>query len=163
MKRLTTLLWFLCLGVTGFSQAEETSGLYETLKEKDSLLFTVGFNTCDINQFEMLVSDDFEFYHDQAGVTSTKKAFIEGIRAGLCKLDYRARRALVTNSLAVYPLTKNGVLYGAVQTGEHRFYALEKGKAEHLTSIAKFTHLWLLENGDWKLSRGLSYDHRQTN
>lgn len=162
MKRPLTLPWFLCLSLTSFSQVEEPSGLFKTLWEKDSLLFTVGFNTCDLSQFEALVGDDFEFYHDQAGVTSTKRAFIEGIETGLCKLDYKARRELVPNSMEVHPLAKGGVLYGAVQTGEHRFYALEKDKPEYLTSTARFTHLWLIENGAWKLSRGLSYNHRGT-
>src|SRR5262249_421878 len=41
------------------------------------------------------------------------------------------------------------------------FYAQEKGRPEYLTSTAKFTHVWLLENGKWKLSRALSYDHQE--
>ena len=115
------------------------------------MLFYVGFNTCDISQFEELVSDNFEFYHDQAGITSGKAAFIAGIKDGLCKLNYKARRQLIENTLEVYPLEKNGVLYGAIQTGVHQFYAIEKDKPEYLTSTAKFTHIWLLENERWKL------------
>jgi len=49
---------------TGFSQEEKNSALYKTIISKDSLLFNVGFNTCDISQFENLLSDDFEFYYD---------------------------------------------------------------------------------------------------
>jgi CubicO group peptidase (beta-lactamase class C family) len=56
-------------------------------------------------------------------------------------------------------LKKNGVIYGAVQTGTHVFYALEQEKPEYVTSIASFTHVWLLENGQWRLTRGLSYNH----
>lgn len=155
---LMCLLLFLSTS-TLFSQVSPSSALFTTLKVQDSLLFEVGFNTCDITQFENLVSDDFEFYHDKSGITATKADFIASIRDGLCKMDYKARRALVENSLEVYPLEKNRVLYGAIQTGNHRFYALEKGKPEYLTSVARFTHVWLLENGIWKLSRGLSYDH----
>ena len=70
---------------------------------------------------------------------------------------------MVENSLEVYPLEKNGVIYGAIQMGIHRFYALEKNKPEYITSTAKFTHVWLLENGNWKLGRALSYDHQKTN
>ena len=62
--------------------------------------------------------------------------------------------------MEVFPLEKNNVLYGAIQMGDHRFYAEEKDKSLRLTSVAKFTHVWLLEKGSWKLSRGLSYNHQ---
>ncbi|MDP4220456.1 MAG: nuclear transport factor 2 family protein [Bacteroidota bacterium] len=155
------LIGLLLVGsnAVSFSQIAVTSDLFKTLKTEDSLLFNVGFNTCDISQFENLVSDNFEFYHDEAGPTLSKSDFIAGIRDGLCKLPYKARRELVENSLEVYPLEKKGVLYGAIQNGRHRFYALEKDKPEYLTSTARFTHLWLLENGRWRLHRALSYDH----
>jgi hypothetical protein len=156
---LISLLLFLASS-TLFSQVETSSALFRTLKTQDSLLFEVGFNTCDITQFENLVSDDFGFYHDKSGITASKADFIAGIRDGLCKMGYKARRELVENSLEVFPLENNGVLYGAIQTGDHRFYEIEQDKPDQLTSVAKFTHVWLLENGLWKLSRGLSYDHK---
>ncbi len=142
-----------------YAQVDKSSELFKTLKTKDSLLFNVGFNTCDISQFENLVSDNFEFYHDKAGMTLSKSAFIASIKDGLCKLSYKPRRELVENTLQVYPLKKNGILYGAIQMGTHRFYAIEKDKPEYLTDVAKFTAVWLLENGNWKVSRELSYDH----
>ena len=80
------------------------SELYKTLYTKDSLLFNVGFNQCDITVFERLVSENFEFYHDQSGVTSSKATFIDGTRNGLCKLDYQPLRALVKGSLEAFPL-----------------------------------------------------------
>ncbi len=84
---------FLISAISNLSaQVQHTDKLYETLKEKDSLLFDVSFNTCDISQFENLVSDNFEFYHDKAGITNSKAAFISGIKNGLCKLDYKPRR-----------------------------------------------------------------------
>jgi endonuclease YncB( thermonuclease family) len=58
----------------------------------------------------------------------------------------------------VFPLEKNGVMYGAIHTGIHNFYAVEDNKSEYLTSIAKFTHVWMLENGDFKLTRVLDGD-----
>ena len=36
---------------------------------------------------------------------------------------------------------------------------MEEGKKERLDGLAKFTHVWILSNGNWKLSRVLSYDH----
>ncbi|MCE3228578.1 MAG: bla [Bacteroidetes bacterium] len=157
-----TLLFFITL--TSFNllaQVDKSSELFKTLKANDSLLFNVGFNTCDISQFEKLVSDTFEFYHDEAGITRSKAAFILSIKEGLCKLNYKPYRKLVEGSMEVYPLEKKGVMYGAIQTGKHRFYAIEKNKPERFTSVAKFTNLWLIENGQWKLSRSLSYDHQQ--
>ena len=82
-----------------------------------------------------------------------------GIKNGLCKMDYKATRELVAESLKVYPMKNQGKLYGAIQTGEHRFYAKYPDKEKVLTSTALFSHLWLLEDGEWKLSRVLSYDH----
>ena len=62
--------------------------------------------------------------------------------------------------MEVYPLENNGVLYGAIQTGIHNFYTIEDDNSEYLSCIAKYTHVWILENGNFKLSKGLSYDHR---
>jgi CubicO group peptidase (beta-lactamase class C family) len=160
MKKHFLLIYLLFLSTVLIAQVEESTELYKTIKEKDSLLFNLGFNNCDITQFEKLVSDNFEFYHDQAGITNSKSEFIQGIENGLCKLTYKPKRVLAKNSLEVYPLMKNGDVYGAIETGIHNFYAIEKNKMEYLTSVAKFTHLWIREKGNWKLSKGLSYDHQ---
>jgi len=160
MKRQTILFFLIIFSTTTFGQVEKRSELYKTIKEKDSLLFNLGFNTCDIKQFENLVSETFEFYHDQAGITNSKAAFISGIQNGLCKLTYKPKRVLSENETEIYPLEKNGVLYGAIQNGIHDFYAIEENQYEYLTSSAKFTHVWILENGDFKLTKGLSYNHK---
>lgn len=144
------------------AQVTTSSSLYKTLKKQDSLLFDVGFNTCNIPAFEMLVSDNFEFYHDQAGTMLSKVAFINSVKNNVCSLSYKASRVLEPGSMQVYPLEKNGVLYGAIQTGIHRFYALEPGKPLYFTSRAKFSNVWKLENSEWKLIRSLSYDHQDT-
>jgi hypothetical protein len=146
-----------------FAQADRSSEVYQIIKSKDSLLFDMGFNRCDIRQFENLLSDNFEFYHDKAGITASKTEFISGIRDRICKLDYKPRRELIASSLEVHPLYRNDTLYGALQLGKHRFYALGKDGSEHITSTALFTHFWLLQQGQWKLSRGYSYDHRNSN
>jgi len=161
MNEITRLVFlFLWSPLLLNAQADRDSDLFRALFTCDSLLFNVGFNTCDISQFERLVSEDFEFYHDQSGITSSKGAFIAGTREGLCKIDYQPIRRLVESSLQVFPLKTNGRLYGAVQSGEHRFYAKYPDRAEaELTSEAQFTHLWLLEAGEWKLARVLSFDH----
>lgn len=160
MKIPGFLLFLFCLATNAFAQEPPTSELHQILKAKDSLLFTIGFNTCDIRPFEKLISDHFEFYHDLGGITKSKADFISGIQNGLCQSEYKSRRELICGSLQVFPLKQNGVLYGAIQTGSHRFYETGKNKKEYPTSVARFTHVWLLENGEWKFSRGLSYDHQ---
>jgi CubicO group peptidase (beta-lactamase class C family) len=160
MKKYFLLIQLVLVTTFATAQVEKSSELFTTIKEKDSLLFNIGFNNCDIVQFENLISENFEFYHDQSGITNSKSAFIVSIENGLCKLDYKPKRVLDKNSLEIFPLMKNGVLYGAIQNGTHKFYAIEKDDTEYLTSTAKFTHLWILENGKWKLSKGLSYDHQ---
>lgn len=160
MKRQIFLFFLVISRLTTFGQVEKSSELYKSIEIKDSLLFNVGFNNCDIKEFEILVSETFEFYHDQSGITNSKAEFISGIQNGLCKLTYKPKRILANNKMEVYPLERNGVLYGAIQTGNHNFYAIEDSKSEYLTSVAKFTHVWILENGDFKLSKGLSYDHK---
>ncbi len=160
MKKTLLFTILILSSLKVFSQVERTSELFKTLKSKDSLLFNIGFNKCDISQFENLVSDDFEFYHDTAGITDSKAGFVSMFRDGVCKMSYKAIRKLDEETLQVYPLKKNGQIYGALQTGVHRFYALENDKPEYFTSIAKFTNIWILEENIWKLRRSLSYDHQ---
>lgn len=158
--KIIPLFFLSCLFLNSYAQVDPSSALYKIIREKDSLLFTVGFNTCDIQQFEHVLSEQFEFYHDQVGVTDSKDAFILSVKNGLCALTYKPMRVLAENSMEVYPLENDGVLYGAIQQGVHDFYAIESDGKEYLSGTAKFTHVWTLENGDWKLRRGLSYDHK---
>ena len=160
MKKYFLLIHLLFLTTLITAQVEKSSELHKTIKEKDSLLFNIGFNNCDITQFENLVSDNFEFYHDKAGIVKSKSEFILNIKSGVCNIEYKAIRKLDSTKTEIYPLNNNGKLYGVIQNGVHRFYALEENNIEYITSIAKFTHLWILENGKWKLSKGLSYDHK---
>ncbi|WP_300664283.1 nuclear transport factor 2 family protein [Fluviicola sp.] len=144
------------------AQVDVNSELYQTILSKDSLLFQVGFNTCNVTQFDALLSDKFEFFHDIGGI-SDKTKFLSDLKTGLCKSPetYQSRRELIPGSTKVFPLYENGKLYGAIQYGEHRFYETMSGKEERFASTAKFTHVWILENGVWKLNKSLSYDHQK--
>jgi CubicO group peptidase (beta-lactamase class C family) len=163
MKILLSVTTVLLSYRVSFSQVEKGSGLFQTIASRDSVLFDAGFNALNTKVFANLLSDKFECYHDEAGITATKADFIASIER-LTGLDYTPRRELVENTLEVYPLRRKSVIYGAIQTGEHRFYARlhDSNNPEVLTSTAKFTHLWLLEKGEWKLSLVLSYDHHDT-
>ncbi len=162
MKKLFLFTSLFLISIGLFAQVDSSSILFKTLLRKDSLVFNVGFNTCNVSVYDGLVAEDLEFYHDQGGITHSKREFIEIFKNGICKSeDFVSRRELISESVKVFPLYDNGVLYGAIQMGEHRFYEKPKGKPERDGSIAKFTHLWLLnDSGDWILKRVLSYDHR---
>ncbi len=156
-NKVLLLSIFLLLFSTGANaQLNQSDTLYKTILEKDSLLFSVGFNTCDISQFENLLSDKLVFMHDKDGV-SNKQQFLNNIKNGLCKNPSvrQVKRVLQKESVTVYPLYKNGVLYGAVQNGSHLFY----DPTGSTPGIAKFSNVWQLENGSWKLAISSSYDH----
>ena len=163
MSRLFTALMVLIVAVMSLvrpAAAAASDELVDRIRALDSALFNASFNDCDIDRLEAITSESLEFYHDQSGITDGQEEFLATTRNGLCQLDYKPRRELVPGSMQVFPLRDNGELYGAIQVGEHRFYATYEGREEILTSTALFTHLWLLEDGRWKLSRVLSYDHR---
>ena len=143
------------------AQIATDSELYKILKEKDSLIFDVGFNKCETSVYPDLLAEDLEFYHDQGGITETSETFIRNFENGICgNPNFSSRRELIKGSLAVFPLYRNGELYGAIQTGKHRFFESFDGKPEVPGSTAKFTHLWLLSDDRWILKRVLSYDHQ---
>lgn len=142
------------------AQVAESSELFEALAKKDSLLFDEGFNHCNIEATEDIISKDLEFYHDTGGIQD-REEFFKAIKENICSSpDRKPIRKLVLGTLKVFPLEDNGHLYGAIQKGIHQFYIKEPDKDLYITSSAKFTHLWILEDGSWKLKNVLSYDHQ---
>lgn len=139
----------------------ENQALFNLIKEKDSLLFQIGFNQIDTLEIVKLTATDFEFYHDEHGIIETKSAFVKSINS-LRELPFKTWRTLIDGSMEVFPLYKDNrqVLYGAIQHGIHEFHQQIEGEDVQKTNTAKFTHLWMIENGDWKLKRVLSYDHQ---
>ncbi len=159
MKQLLTII-FLSIYSIATAQVGEHAELFEVLKLKDSLLFELGFNQCDLVYLESSISDELTFYHDQSGVQD-KVAFLENTKKYICSdSPQKPIRQLENTSLEVFPLYDNGVIYGAIQKGIHYFYLREDGKEDVLTSVAKFTHVWTLQNENWILSEVLSYDHQ---
>ena len=144
------------------AQVSKNSTLFKTLKTNDSLLFQVGFNTCDFNQFDTFLAEDLEFYHDKSGTTNSKQAFMDVMKTGICKPKNKhiAKRELVQGSLKVFPLYNNNTLYGAIQNGKHKFSESQNGKNRQEGSTARFSHLWLRENNKWVIKRIFSFDHK---
>lgn len=143
------------------AQVKSSSELFKTIKKLDGILFNNGFNKCMLSEMKPYISDDLEFYHDQGGLTTTKKEFFSAISQNICSnKEKKPIRKLVQSSLEVFPLYENGVLYGAIQNGVHEFYIKERNKDLYVTSTAKFTHVWVKDTNNWKLKRVLSYDHQ---
>jgi len=161
MKKYLLFIPLLFITTLLIAQIDRKSDLYKTIISKDSLLFNVGFNTCDISQFENILSEKFEFFHDKDSI-SNKEQFLHNLQNGLCisPTTFQSRRELLPESTEIYPLYKREKLYGVIQIGVHQFFETIENRKEVFGSSAKFTHLWLLENGVWKLTKSLSYDHQ---
>lgn len=158
MRKIQLFLVLSFFSHIAYSQVKTTDELYKTAKKLDSLIFDIGFNKCDLSHYDPIISDDLEFYHDKGGITDGKAAFIASIKNNICGSPNKVKRELVPNSMKVYPLYSNNVLYAFVQEGEHEFFEFSNGKWVK-GSLAKFTILWLLEDKQWKMKRVLSYDH----
>ncbi|WP_250255656.1 class A beta-lactamase-related serine hydrolase [Chryseobacterium sp. Marseille-Q3244] len=154
------LLFFTLIFNSIQAQLPKTDSLYKIIMSKDSLLFSVGYNTCNTGQMESLLSDGFEFYHDKGGFED-RKVFITHFKNGLCKSPetYQVKRVLLEKSNEIYPMYKDGKIYAAIQNADHLFYERVGSQPEKLVGEARFTHLWVLENNEWKLKNSLSFNH----
>lgn len=153
-------LFLFSLTTSAKAQVAENSALFKTIMTLDNQLFEEGFNQCQLARFEALIPADVAFYHDKGGAQD-RKEFLDGFRKNICaNPEGKPLRTLVPGSTRIFPMSDNGVLYGAVQTGEHTFHMKGKSPAAEGYTTAKFTHLWLLKNGRWQLQNALSYDHQ---
>ena len=150
------LLLFIVVAMTGVVNAQSkkdtvaSKALYKEIAHMDSVLFNA-YNTQDIATLKTLFDIDLEFYHDLGGLSNYTQN-IEALNT-LFGRNLGLRRELVPGSLEVYPIKD----YGAIQTGEHQFCHEENGKQD--CGIFKFVQVWQKKNGDWKLTRVVSYGH----
>ncbi len=165
-KTYISIIMLLAVSALMNAQVSHDSELYQTLKSKDSILFDAAFNRCDVETMESLFTEDFEFYHDKGGFTDGREAFLKPTRENCAKRNpadpQPSKRILLEGSLEVYPLNKDGEVYGAIQHGVHRFEFLNENKEYQKGDVAKFTHVWMLKDGEWKIKRELSYDHQSS-
>lgn len=156
------IIFLLALLLSTFlsAQVAKDSELFLALKKHDSLFFEKSFNECDLVFLEKAIHPDLAFYHDQGGIQN-KTTFLESVKNNICSNpNQKPIRKVKGDSLEVFPLYENGVLYGVVQNGMHEFYIREQGKKDVLTSTARFTHVYLWTNSQWILKEVLSYDHQ---
>ncbi|TRO66832.1 serine hydrolase [Christiangramia sabulilitoris] len=157
--QLSIFLFLLC-STPFYGQTTSYSEIEKEILVADSLLFNEGFNNCNMSALEQAADKNLEFYHDISGVTMGKENFKNGIKKNICSIDYKPIRELNLEDHHVFPLRENGEIYGAVQSGTHRFYALKDDNSKFLTSTARFTNLWLKKSDHWKLQKVMSYDHK---
>src|SRR5229473_1023151 len=149
---LPRLLLLLPLLMQAHAQSPQSKALpdelFRTIAALDGALFD-SYNRCDLVKFGTFFVDDVEFYHDQGGVTLGRQKLTESVKENICG---KVRRELVPGSLEVYPMGG----YGAVEMGVHRFYQV---KGEDAVGEAKFIHLWRMKDGEWRITRVISFDH----
>jgi len=122
--------------------------------------YWAAYNRCDIPALNAMNTDDLEFYHDLGGVMRGKAQFDAAMAKNICGNPSRkVRREAIAGTVQVFPMMANGVLYGAVIEGNHRFYNASAGTPDVLAEQARFSSLLLYKDGAWKLARALSYAH----
>ena len=155
---LTTLFIIACSGPKSSqtntiqqSYIPVDKALYDTIIYQDSLLFEA-FNSRNFEQFKSFIDSSLEIYQDNTGV----RGYNESMEAfkGLFTGSYVLTRKLVKGSAEVYPI-KN---YGAIETGQHTFCHTENGKLD--CGTFKFVHIWEKKNGQWKITRIITYNHK---
>lgn len=154
-------LFLLSWTASAKAQVAENSDLFQAIMRLDQQLFEQGFNQCNLPRFEALIPLDLTFFHDKGG-PQDRAEFINGFKKNVCaNPEGKPIRTLVSGSTRIYPMEDNGVLYGAVQMGEHTFHLKGKSLSTDGYTVAKFTHLWFLNKGQWQLKSAISYDHQQ--
>ena len=124
--------------------------LYKEIERADSILFQA-FNRQDMATFKAMFTKDLEWFQDNGGLIPYKTVF-ENF-GNTFKNENKLSRVLVKESLEVHPLKG----YGAIETGSHQFRHFENGKEE--VGTFKFLMIWNKKDGQWKISRVVSYDH----
>jgi len=142
------------------SRAHAADDGWETAVRTFDADYWRAFNDCEVRKLAAMNTDDLEFYHDRGGLEKGRQLFEKSVAANICSNpDRRVRREAVADSLRYYPLRDGAKLYGAIVSGEHLFYRRTTSGPEQLTGRARFTHTLLLEGGQWKVARVLSFDH----
>lgn len=135
------------------AEAKPAQSLFTKIKALDTAMFDA-FNKCSdpeqLKRHASYFSPDVEFYHDKGGVTWTRDDMIANTRKYACG-NYR--RELVPGTLEVYPIKE----FGAIARGVHRFCAIETGKCD---GMADFVLIWRERDGQWQITRSLSFGHR---
>jgi len=157
MKNFCLLLFVITLYTNSFAQHQQEkkivhsdTALYNTIARLDSVLFAA-YNSKNLELMKSYFTNDLEWYQDNGGLIHYEQVFINF--QSIFNRDYDLTRNLVGKTLEVHPIKG----YGAIETGSHQFSHVENGKLE--IGTFKFLMIWKNDNGNWKVSRVISYDH----
>lgn len=129
-------------------QAPTGKELTAKITALDSAVFNA-YNHCQLKTFARYFSPDVEFYHDKGGLTRSRAKLVDSIKNNVCG---KLTRELVPGTLEVYPIRG----FGAIEMGTHRFRSVSTGR---YGGIARFIQLWEYRDGNWRITRVVSYDH----
>lgn len=160
MRIAATAMLLASTLAASLSQAADPKAGWDADVRKFDDAYWAAYNKCDVPALTAMSSDDLEFYHDAGGLLRGRAQFAEAMSKNICANPSRkVRREAVASTVQIFPMMANGVLYGAVIEGNHRFYNSSTGTPEVLSELGRFTSLLVLKDGGWKLARGLSYAH----
>lgn len=146
-RELILLLFAFSIGTMGINaQVSEDSALYKKVLKLDKELFDA-YNTCDIETQAKLMDNDLEFYHDMAGLATSKAGVLESIEKNICG---KVTRSLVEGSVEVHEIPG----YGAVEMGMHKFFNNQEPNAESKPS--RFITIWKKNQSNWTITRVIS-------
>ncbi len=165
MKHLAWIIGATCV-LAAFStatvakdgpDAAETTrpdALFSTVSRLDARLFDT-FNHCasaaQLKKHAGFFAPDLEFYHDQGGVTWSRRDYMQNTREHVCG---QFRRKLIPGSLQVFPIKG----FGAMEQGRQEFCWIKTGTC---FGQAQFLILWRHQDSHWIVTRVFSYGHRQ--
>lgn len=135
--------------------SEQQATLESTILERDAL-FWKAYNECELDQLPKHIDQNVEFYHDKGGLMEGLEQLTMVLNRSKCNPKGKSmRRQVIDGTVKVYPINN----YGAIISGEHKFYVTEPGQEEQFDSTALFTHVWQFKDNQWKMTRVLSYAH----
>jgi hypothetical protein len=155
MKNLVLFLLgiFIYAGALAQNEKKEVisdNELYKKIASLDSMLFNA-YNSKNLDLMKTFFTKDLEWYQDNGGLINFEQVFINF--QSIFNREYDLKRNLVKESLEVHPIKD----YGAIEIGKHQFKHIENGKLE--VGTFKFLMIWKNDQGSWKISRVISYDH----
>ena len=157
MKNLILFLLIFAISISALAQSQNERKvattqieLFNKVANLDSSLFEA-YNSKNLDLMKTYFTKDLEWYQDNGGLIDFEKVFSNF--QSIFNRDYDLKRNLIRESLEVHPIEG----YGAIEIGKHQFKHIENGKLE--IGTFKFLMIWKNDNGNWKISRVISYDH----